>query len=383
MQLIPRAVPFDGRPLPIEDVRRVLRDVADALDFAHAAGVVHRDVKPANIAISRTVPTGRIERVSVLDFGISKQSEATALTESGALLGSVAYVAPELVRGEPATPASDQYSLACTIFEFLTGHRPFPGESLATILYAQAHGSVPSLGDGLVIFDDVIQRALAKDPSHRFASCGDFADEFERDLLQASAPTTISGPANQPPNDVAALTGSDSYPTARINRSRLHIGHAALNNLAAPAVTRFNKLYRTLQNQVWWRILCTVLFQPIWKQISSTIRRAIGLGWRVWMLLLATIGSLAMTVYLGVVTRESFIGEYMFGDVLARQVEQLHEMFGSQTPVPTVLLPICAVLTTISLTVFFLTYRALIRTLRSRRAAGDTTHFRAHRGFRR
>ena len=112
-----------------------LRDAAAALDYAHEHGVVHRDVKPGNMLLDEH------ERVRVADFGIARVATDDTVTRTGQLLGTAAYLSPEQVEGDPATPASDRYALAVVAFELLTGTRPFVGEHLA----AQARQQVEVL----------------------------------------------------------------------------------------------------------------------------------------------------------------------------------------------------------------------------------------------
>jgi hypothetical protein len=149
--------------------------VAQALDAAHAHGLVHRDVKPANILIAAQ---GGREHVYLTDFGLTRHVVASqAMTASGALVGTVDYVAPEQVRGERVDARTDVYSLGCVLFHGLTGRVPYPEGNQIAKLYAHdsrpppsARASVPGLPPAL---DDVIARAMAKDPEARYQSAGD------------------------------------------------------------------------------------------------------------------------------------------------------------------------------------------------------------------
>ncbi|WP_280415681.1 serine/threonine-protein kinase [Nocardia carnea] len=128
--------------LPIGRALRIAAGTADALDHAHATGLVHRDVKLANILLRAAdisaFPHGTLqEHVLLGDFGIAKAvAESTALTETGALVATVRYAAPEVLSGVPAGPASDQYSLACTLFHLLTGRPPFDADNTGTLVTA-------------------------------------------------------------------------------------------------------------------------------------------------------------------------------------------------------------------------------------------------------
>src|SRR5687768_14331509 len=150
------------------DARRaldLLAQVADALDAAHARGLVHRDVKPHNVLV------GAGDHAYLADFGLTRLGTQTALTAPGALVGTVAYLAPEVVRGEDATPASDRYAFAAMAFECLTGTPVFPRGSDAAVLHAHASDPPPPIGtrrpDLGRRLDDLFDRALAKDPSER------------------------------------------------------------------------------------------------------------------------------------------------------------------------------------------------------------------------
>jgi eukaryotic-like serine/threonine-protein kinase len=150
-----------------------IRDAADGLDFAHARGVVHRDVKPRNLLFDVQ------GRVVVADFGIARAAYEESLTASGELLGTASYIAPEQAMGEAATAASDRYSLAVVAYELVTGGRPFAGASVAEQALQQVESPpdppsirLPGLSPQL---DAVLLRGLAKDPAERWESAGAFA----------------------------------------------------------------------------------------------------------------------------------------------------------------------------------------------------------------
>jgi len=167
-----------------------LSEAAAALDAAHASGIVHRDVKPANLLLDDD------DRLKVADFGVASAAHLASFTEAGTVVGTAGYLAPEQARGETATPASDRYALAVVAFELLTGARPFERES--TTAEAMAHVSAPippasALNPELPPeVDDVLARGLAKQPEHRFESCADFVHAL-RDALDRAAGTTSVG----------------------------------------------------------------------------------------------------------------------------------------------------------------------------------------------
>ena len=172
----------DG-PLSTDRTSAILVSVASALDGAHAAGLVHRDVKPANMLMD--VRKGRPDHVYLADFGLTKAaSGAATLTTTGRFLGTADYAAPEQIAGRRLDGQADQYALACAAVEMLTGQTPFPLENVMAVLFAHRSEPPPPLSarrHGLPAeLDAVLGRALAKSPSDRYPSCGDFAAAFQR-----------------------------------------------------------------------------------------------------------------------------------------------------------------------------------------------------------
>ena len=205
-----------------------LEQAARAFDAAHKKGVVHRDVKPANLLLDRD------EAVHVADFGVASAAGMDSLTATGTVLGTAGYLSPEQAQGERATPASDCYALAVVAFELLTGKRPFEAESPTAEATAHVHASVPSLCDrnGALPceLDPVFERALAKDPSHRYASCGEFVAALRAAMAEAAGATSELRPV------VAAPTAA----TRRIDRD----GDAAWRT-APPAAPAYRPARRT------------------------------------------------------------------------------------------------------------------------------------------
>jgi serine/threonine protein kinase len=171
--------------LPPARVAAIISPVASALDAAHRAGLVHRDVKPANMLVD-TAP-GRPDHVYLADFGLSKgQLSSVTLTGTGMSMGTPAYMAPEQIEGRPVDGRTDQYALACAAYELLTGVPPFVRDQEMAVIYA--HLSVPPppatsrRPDLPLSVNGVLARALAKAPDDRYASCREFADELRRAL---------------------------------------------------------------------------------------------------------------------------------------------------------------------------------------------------------
>ncbi|WP_157115850.1 serine/threonine-protein kinase, partial [Nocardia puris] len=145
---------------------QIVAETASALDFAHANGVLHRDVKPANILLAK-MPIGQAERVLLTDFGIAGIRDSdTTLASAGTLTATLAYAAPEQLSGEQLDHRGDQYSLACTLFWLLTGSVPYNGSTPVAVMHGHLHGAVPSarrMRPGLPpAVDAVLARALAK-----------------------------------------------------------------------------------------------------------------------------------------------------------------------------------------------------------------------------
>jgi hypothetical protein len=172
----------EGRLAPAR-VMAIISPVASALDAAHAAGLVHRDVKPANMLMD-TSP-GRPDHVYLADFGLSKgYLAAGTLTMTGHSLGTPAYMAPEQLEGQTVDGRADQFALACAAFELLTGEPPFERDQEKSASYAQLYVTPPALtsrrADLPPSADGVFAKALGKSPDNRYASCRDFAEALRR-----------------------------------------------------------------------------------------------------------------------------------------------------------------------------------------------------------
>jgi hypothetical protein len=176
-------------PLPAARACALIAQAASALDAAHARGLVHRDVKPTNMLLEISPRTSRPDHLYLSDFGLAKPSAvASGLTATGQFFGTVDYVAPEQIQGDPLDGRTDQYALACAAFEMLSGSPPFQRENGMAVISAQLSEPPPSLSarvPGLpAAADRVIAKALAKSPADRYDRCLDFAEA----LLAACRP---------------------------------------------------------------------------------------------------------------------------------------------------------------------------------------------------
>jgi serine/threonine-protein kinase len=215
------------RALDADRVVALLRQVAEALDAAHAGGLVHRDVKPQNVLV------GEHDDAYLGDFGLTSLGGAEGVTATGKLVGTISYLAPEVIRGGDAVPASDRYAFAAMAFECLTGTVVYPRRSQAAILFAHTSEPPPrasrrraELPDAL---DELFERALAKDPGRRPASAGELVEQLATGLARSP------GLGPPPPPGAAALEwetaaplAEDAIPPPPRRRSRAWLAAAAI-----------------------------------------------------------------------------------------------------------------------------------------------------------
>ena len=177
------------RRLSLAETLEILEQVSTALDHAHLAGIIHRDVKPANIMLQ---PSGQVK---VMDFGIAKLDSGANLTSTGLILGTPNYMSPEQARGQKVDARADVFSLGCVLYECVTGAKPFPGETIAAILARILTEPPPSLdAEALGLppaLDQVLKHAMAREPSRRYSSAG----ELMRAIRQAAERGTAAPPA--------------------------------------------------------------------------------------------------------------------------------------------------------------------------------------------
>ncbi|MFI7664018.1 protein kinase [Nocardia sp. NPDC049526] len=206
----------------------MLEQTGRALEVAHAAGVVHRDVKPGNILVT---PTGQVK---ITDFGIAKAVDASPVTKTGMVMGTAQYIAPEQAVGEDATAASDVYALGVVGYEALAGQRPFSGDGAITVAMKHVREAPPPMPSDLPPnVRELIEITMGKDPALRYASGGEFADAVAavRAGRRPPPPITTAGPTATgatrvlPPGPTVILPSHDhDGPTVRYNTPATPMG---------------------------------------------------------------------------------------------------------------------------------------------------------------
>jgi serine/threonine-protein kinase len=206
--------------LPIDDVAAIVTAVAGALDYAHKQGLLHRDVKPANIIVTHGSDDDGERRILLADFGIARDvDDISGLTATNFTVGTVAYSAPEQLMGKGLDGRVDQYALAATAYHLLSGSHMFPYSNQAVMISHHLNVDPPKLGDTrpeLAALDPILARALAKDPHERFTRCADFARALANPALEprSLSPAAATELALLPrPAQTAADSGESAEPT--------------------------------------------------------------------------------------------------------------------------------------------------------------------------
>jgi serine/threonine-protein kinase len=250
-QPLNKILAVNNRKLALGPALQITQEIAEALNYAHSQGVVHRDVKPANILITME------GHVKIADFGIAKLNQGL-MTIPGQVLGSPAYMAPEQLSGEYADARSDLFSLGVILYSMLTGFRPFQGNSAATVSYKVVNRDplpVTSFDSEFPAeLDRLVSRAIAKDPEQRYQSGAEMAQEIQRlrerhELMNqtAAALTTITDPLDgtgvvKAPAPRAAVTPrTQTSSTIRIERARAETTPSRTTGTAQPQVPEASK----------------------------------------------------------------------------------------------------------------------------------------------
>jgi len=216
---------------------RIVRQVAAALDAAHRVGLVHRDVKPANVLL---VGTGEEEHAYLTDFGLARTDRHSRLTATGILVGTPSYMAPEQVNGERAGPSADVYALGCLLFEALTGRPPFEAASDVAVMLAHLQQRPPAPStvrpDLPAALDAVLETALAKDPAARHASTTALARDAQAALDATVAPDAVATATAPGARD--ALVSQDAMAIVTAPTTRTRDGPTARAAAPRPAPSR-------------------------------------------------------------------------------------------------------------------------------------------------
>jgi serine/threonine-protein kinase len=190
-------------PLTLSVTNKFLGQIAEALDYAHNQGVIHRDLKPNNILLDQW------DNVYLMDFGLAKMLAASQqLTASGAMLGTPAYMAPEQWRGDPIDPRTDIYALGVILYEMVTGRLPFESDTPYSLMYKHLHDAPPSPREFLpnlpAAVEQVVIQSLTKEPGERFQTAGDLAAAFNS-VIQG-------GPVTLPARSARVLPSAPTIP---------------------------------------------------------------------------------------------------------------------------------------------------------------------------
>ncbi|MEK7328293.1 MAG: serine/threonine-protein kinase, partial [Chloroflexota bacterium] len=214
--------------LSLVDAAKIIVDIAAALDYAHAQGVIHRDVKPANILVDKA------GHAYLTDFGIAKLLEATAdLTSTGASMGTPAYMAPEQTLNQLITPRTDVYSLGVMLYEMLTGYLPFDADTAMATALMHVNAPMPSLRQSNpalpAALEPIIEKALAKDPADRYSTAGELAKAFAGVAINTANGASPAG---------ATTTASDDATTTKPPHQLLKLAAEAAAGKHTEEVTR-------------------------------------------------------------------------------------------------------------------------------------------------
>jgi serine/threonine protein kinase len=218
-----------GLSLPMHVITRLISQIAEALDYAHSRGIVHRDVKPANVMLRRGdtplwlgAPLPADAEPVLTDFGVARIASATTQTATGTILGTPSYMSPEQVRGENIDFRSDIYSLGIMLYELVAGQLPFDPDTTtpASILFKQINDPPPPLPSVKPEIQVVVERALAKDPNDRYQRAGEMAQALQAATQTPAALTTVKATAPS----ISSTTQSPPAPaTSRLSGERRNL----------------------------------------------------------------------------------------------------------------------------------------------------------------
>ncbi len=233
---------FMQKPLDLRQISRIISQVADALDYAHAQGMVHRDIKPTNILMGTQRVLG--DRAVLADFGIVKLLANTNLTQTGVGVGTPEYMSPEQAAGEPLDGRSDEYALGIVLYELLTGVTPYKSDTPLAVLMGHVNRPLPDprqfnpqLSESIVA---VLTQALAKYPQGRYGSAGEFADAF----AQAVAATMPAGSQTEGVSGPQRLTPGQAPKVTQAQTSLSQSGRASTDPGFVPTAVAYDHALR-------------------------------------------------------------------------------------------------------------------------------------------
>ena len=253
----------DG-PMELAEALTILGQIGDALDYAHARGLIHRDVKPGNVIVATDRGAGPYAYLT--DFGLSKNpdQDSVALTKQGHFVGTTAYTAPEEILAQPRDHRVDIYSMGCVLFEMLVGDPPFVRSQALDVMYAHIGDPRPQVSDrrpGLPHgIDAVIAKAMAVSPDDRHSSCGEFIAAASALLPEGSV------------REVATLTSPSTVRPPRRSRRRARTRHGRArrtDELASRSTVSEEGSQRVAS--CWWRTSSRLAARPRWTVHSPTI----------------------------------------------------------------------------------------------------------------
>jgi serine/threonine-protein kinase len=243
----------DRKRLDIDEAVRIVRDACHGLDYAHRAGVIHRDVKPGNLLVAADSGTTKLA-----DFGIAKAAEQTRITQVGSVLGTAAYLSPEQAHGDEAGPHSDTYSLGVCAYQLLTGRLPHEYGSLTELALKQRDEPIEPISDLRpevpVALDLAIRVSLERDPGDRYETALDFAEALEAGLHGERTEATrrvAAAPATDATRALAPATGATRALRTRQQPPVVPAPPSGAERVAAPA----QSARRSARNRRWGQFL--------------------------------------------------------------------------------------------------------------------------------
>jgi serine/threonine protein kinase len=249
-----------GRRMPLSEAIGIILNICDAAGYAHQRGLIHRDIKPANIMIN---PQGQ---AILMDFGIVKIAGGEKHTETGAVVGTALYLPPELVVGETPDPRSDEYSLAITLFEAVSGRPPFEADSAMTLMMMHLNDPVPDLRqlrtDVPAALVDIIVRALSKKREQRYASMAEFANALRDVLTLLETMPPVATLVDQTAAQVEPLaTQNDAIPLgtpvpSRIAEPPIHAVTPPVSSLSQSQSKPLELTSPPIYSKTWFKLGC-------------------------------------------------------------------------------------------------------------------------------